>query len=366
MVKGIYLHIPFCSYKCPYCDFLSFVEPQASHEEYLQLLLKELDLYKDLDFSLKTLYFGGGTPSLIKPKLYEDFIRKLSKGIDLSCLEEISLEANPENYSFEEYKQLKGMGFNRISIGAQSLREEGLKVLGRLHSVGDTLRAVYNAHRAGFENINIDLIYGYQGQSLRDLEKEIDLLKNLPLTHISLYLLTPYEDTQIGNLYKKGLLKLPDEDTIGDMYQLLVDKLSDMGFLHYEVSNFALEGYECKHNLLYWTHEEFLGLGPSAWSFVKYRRFGNTRNLRLYKEGVLKGKKPVEYEEVLEGKEKIYDYIFVVLRTRKGVEKDLLPYLPEDLKEFFEEEKGRLRLNTRGMLLINEILLRLKGCIRHW
>lgn len=363
MVKGIYFHIPFCSYKCPYCDFLSFVDPQASHEEYLQLLLKEVEFYKDLDFSLKTLYFGGGTPSLIKPKPYESFLKGLSKLLNLSSVEEISLEANPENYTFEDYKELREIGFNRVSLGAQSLRQEGLKALGRIHSVKDIFQAIYMAHRAGFENINIDLIYGYPGQSLLDLKKEIELLKGLPLTHLSFYLLTPYEDTQIGNLYQKGLLKLPDEDTIGDMYQLICDKLTAMGFVHYEISNFALEGYECKHNLLYWTHEEFLGIGPSAWSFVKDRRFGNTRNLKVYKERLLKGEKPIEYQEILEGKEKIYDYLFVALRTRRGVEKELLPPLPEELREFFEEEEGRLRLNIKGMLVINEILLRLKECI---
>ncbi|MFN4320080.1 MAG: radical SAM family heme chaperone HemW [Aquificaceae bacterium] len=363
MVKGIYFHIPFCSYKCPYCDFLSFVDPWADHEEYLSLLLKELDLCKDLDFSLKTLYFGGGTPSLIKPKLYEGFIKGLSKRLDLSFVEEVSLEANPENYSFEDYKRLREIGFNRISIGAQSLRQEGLRALGRRHSVKDTFQAIYNAKKAGFENINVDLIYGSQGQSLKDLEEEIDLLRDLPITHLSFYLLTPYEDTQLGNLYNKGLLKLPSEDTIADMYNLICYRLEAMGFLHYEISNFALEGYECKHNLLYWTHEEFLGLGPSAWSFVKDRRLGNTRNLKVYKERVLKGERPIEYKEVLEGKGKVYDYLFVALRTKRGVEKGLLPSLPEELKEFFEEEEGRLRLNRKGMLVINEILLRLKECI---
>lgn len=359
MLKGLYIHIPFCSYKCPYCDFVSFADPSADRKEYLNLLLKEITLYKGLDFDLRTIYFGGGTPSLIDPRLYQGFMERLSNLLDLSNVEEISLEANPENYTLEEYRYLSSIGFNRISLGAQSLREEGLKALGRIHSVKDTLKALENIHRAGFENINLDLIFGYEGQSLEDLKKELDMLKGLPITHLSFYLLTPYEDTQFGNLYSKGLLKLPSEDTIGYMYDLICDSLEAMGFLHYEISNFALPGYECKHNLLYWTHEEFLGLGVSAWSFVNHTRFGNTKNIKLYAQKVKSGKRPVEYQEFLKGKDLLYDYIFVALRTKRGVEKDLLS-IPEELLEFFEEEDGRWRLNRKGMLVINEILLRLK------
>ena len=360
MVKGLYIHIPFCSYKCPYCDFVSIIDPGADHEEYLDLILEELKLYKDLNLRLKTIYFGGGTPSLVNPRLYAAFLKKLSDFIDISRVEEISIECNPENYKLEDYRFLREIGFNRISLGGQSLREEGLKALGRHHSVRDVYNALRLAHKAGFENINLDIIYGYPSQTLKDLQQEISQLKYLPLTHLSFYLLTPYEDTQIGQLYSKGLLELPKENTIADMYNLICDALDAMGFLHYEISNFALPGYECKHNLLYWTHEEFLGLGVSAWSFVGDVRFGNTRNIKLYKDLIKEGKKPVEYQEKLEEREKLFDYFFVALRTRRGIEKNLLPEIPESLRDFFEEEGDRWRLNRRGMLLINDILLYLK------
>lgn len=360
MIKGLYFHIPFCSYKCPYCDFVSFVDSSIDHREYLLYLLEELRLYKDLSFQLKTLYFGGGTPSMIKPKLYGVFLEKLSSFVDISGVEEISIEVNPESYGLEDYKALKEIGFNRISIGAQSLREKGLKVLGRLHSVKDVFNSVDFAYKAGFDNINLDIIYGYPSQSLKDLKEELDVLKSLPLSHLSFYLLTPYEDTQFGNLYRKGLLELPEEDTIASMYNLICDSLEAIGFLHYEISNFSLPGYECKHNLLYWTYEEFLGIGVSAWSFVEDVRFGNTKNIKVYKESIKKGKRPIEYQERLEGKGKLFDYLFVALRTRKGVEKALLPKIPEYLKDFFKEEGDRWRLNRKGMLLINEVLLHLK------
>ncbi|MEJ5338754.1 MAG: radical SAM family heme chaperone HemW [Aquificaceae bacterium] len=363
MVKGLYFHIPFCSYKCPYCDFVSVVDPVLDPSEYMNMLLKELELYRNLHIKPQTLYFGGGTPSLIKPELYESFFERLFKYVDSSNLEEVSIECNPENYILEDYRRLKDAGFNRVSIGVQSLREEGLRALGRLHSVETSLRAVEFARVAGFENINIDLIYGYHGQSLKDLEKELKILRSLPISHVSFYLLTPYEDTQLGRLYEKGLLELPEEDTIGDMYELICESLEGFGFLQYEVSNFSLPGYQCRHNMLYWSYEEFLGLGVSAWSFVDRVRFGNTKNLRLYAERVSNGEKPVEYEEKLEGDELLYDYLFVALRTSKGVEKSLLSSIPRELEEFFEVNEDRLRLKRRGFLLINEVLWRLRQAI---
>ncbi len=363
MVKALYFHVPFCSYKCPYCDFVSVVEPVVEPKEYVCLLLKEFELYQGLSIKPKTLYFGGGTPSLIKPEVYEVFFEKLSGLLDTSFLEELTIECNPENYHLEDFRKLKEIGFNRVSIGVQSFREGGLKALGRLHSVEDSIRAIELAHRAGFENINIDIIYGYQEQSLKDLKEEMKILKGLPISHVSFYLLTPYEDTQLGLLYQKGLLNLPDDNTIADMYELICESLESMGFMQYEVSNFAIPGYECKHNMVYWSHEEFLGLGVSAWSFVGKVRFGNTKNLRLYAEKVGRNEKPIEYEEKLEGSDLLYDYIFTALRTTRGVGKELLSELIECLEEFFVEEGQRLRLNRKGMLLINEVLWKLREAI---
>ncbi len=363
MVKGIYFHIPFCSYKCPYCDFVSVVEPVVEASEYMNLLLKELDLYKDLPIKPQTLYFGGGTPSLIRPSKYAIFLDRLGGMLDTSQIEEITLECNPEDYRLEDFKSLRDLGFNRISMGVQSLRDEGLKALGRRHSLYDALKAIDHAQRAGFENINIDLIYGYHGQRLGDLRRELELLKSLPVSHVSFYLLTPYEDTPFGLLHQKGLLELPDQDTLADMYYLVCESLEAMGFVQYEISNFSREGFQCKHNMLYWTHEEFLGLGVSAWSFVDKVRFGNTKNLRHYAKRVGEGKSPVDYEERLSGYELLYDYLFVALRTTRGVERGLLPSLPEELQEYFQPEGERLRLNRKGMILINELLWKLREAI---
>lgn len=353
MIEGLYIHVPFCHYKCFYCDFVSFVlEPQ---EEYLDLILKEIQLYSDLEFSLRTVYFGGGTPSLIKPSWYKSFFEKLSKLVDLSRVVEVSIECNPEDYSYDDYRELLDIGFNRLSIGAQSFTKKGLSALGRRHEPSDVIKAVEQAHKAGFENISVDIIYGYEGQTLKDLEEDINFVLSLPVKHASFYMLTPYEDTILGHMYSEGRISLPDADLLADMFMTISERLSAFGFVHYEISNYALPGYECKHNILYWTHGEFLGLGVSAWSFAKNVRWGNTKNINLYRQKILEGERPIYQREVLEGKELVKDYLFVALRTSLGVPEDYKTYIPEELMEFFVHEGGRIRLTERGMLLFNSI-----------
>jgi len=349
MVEGLYFHIPFCSSKCPYCDFVSFVSDPS--EEYLELLKLELKLYQELDFNVKTIYFGGGTPSLVSTELWKKFF----KSLDLKDVQEITIECNPEDYEEKDFQELLSLGVNRLSFGVQSFLEKNLKFLGRKHSPKRSLQAIEQAHSSGFKNINIDIIYGLPNQSLRDLKEEINIVKDLPITHLSAYLLTPYEDTLFGELWKKGNLELPCDEKVEEMFLYLSEELSSMGFDHYEISNFAKEGYECKHNLLYWTHREFLGLGVSAWSFVNKIRFGNYRSMQAYKNAVLKSIRPVEREEVLKGEDLIKDYLFVALRTKYGVSKQMLKLIPESLREFFIEEEEKWRLSKKGWLLMNEI-----------
>jgi len=359
MIEGLYIHIPFCSYKCPYCDFVSFTSPFISHQEYLQLLLKELKLYKEESFSLKTLYLGGGTPSLIDTSLYKTFLKDLSLLVDTTRLEEFTIECNPETYREEEFKQIADLGINRVSVGVQSFTERGLKALGRKHTVKDSIDCINSAFKAGIENISVDIIYAYPNQTLKDLKEELKVLMDLPIKHLSCYLLTLYEDTLFGKLFSEEKLKLPDSDQIADMYLFWVNELKSLGFEHYEISNFALPGYECKHNLSYWLGREFLGLGVSAWSYVKNVRLGNTKNISKYSQAVKRGEKPVECIELLEGYDLIKDMFFTRLRTKWGIPKEYAHLIPEELLEFFESAEDRIRLKERGMLLINEILLRI-------
>ncbi len=367
MIKGLYIHIPFCHYKCPYCDFVSFTN-DFPYELYLKYILQEANLYKDVDMDIKTIYLGGGTPSILDTKLYRSFLAQLSKVFDTSGVEEISIECNPEDYRENDFKALLDVGFTRISIGVQSFTEKGLLNLGRNHSPKESIESVHSAYKAGFDNINVDIIYGYPHQTLEDLKKDLEMVSSLPVKHVSFYLLTPYEDTLFGELFQKKMLKIPEEKEIEEMFLLIHESMEDLGFEHYEVSNYAIEGYQCKHNLIYWNQEEFLGLGVSAWSFYENLRFGNVRNLSVYMETLRKGEKPVAYEEKLEGLELLKDYVFLKLRTSEGIPK--LKEIPwdkvfEELGEFLIDEGERVALNPKGMLLINEVLLRLFKLIEH-
>ncbi len=359
MVEALYVHIPFCSYKCFYCDFVSFTNSDISHEEYIELLLKEVSLYTDLSWNLKTIYLGGGTPSLVNPKLYEKLFKGLSKIVKTDNVEEITVECNPETYREEEFKKIKDIGVNRISIGAQSFRKEGLEALGRKHTVEDSLSCIFSAYDAGINNINVDIIYGYKGQRAEDLEEELNLLEDLPIKHVSLYLLTPYEDTMLGHLYASGKLVLPDGDEVADMYLFSTKKLRDMGFVHYEVSNFALDGYECKHNMAYWMEKEFIGVGVSAWSYSKGMRFGNTKSMRNYVESIKAGRKPIQYEDTLKDERSLEDFLFIRLRTKWGIPLSYSHLIPEELWDFFEMDEESIRIKEDKMILINEILLRI-------
>ncbi len=360
MIESLYIHIPFCSYKCPYCDFVSFTSSFISHQEYLHLLLRELDLYKEESFCLKTLYLGGGTPSLIDPSLYKAFLKELLPLVDTTKLEELTIECNPETYREEEFRKMADLGINRVSVGVQSFTERGLKALGRKHTVEDSIDCIISAFKAGIENISVDIIYAYPNQTLEDLKEELRVLMDLPIKHVSCYLLTPYEDTLFGKLFSEEKLQLPDSDQIADMYFFWVNELKSLGFEHYEISNFALPGYECKHNLSYWLGKEFLGLGVSAWSYIKNVRFGNTKNMKEYIQSIKEGKKPIEYREVLEGESLLKDILFTRLRTKWGIPKEYAYLIPEELLEFFESTEDGIRLKEEGMLLINEILLRIK------
>jgi oxygen-independent coproporphyrinogen-3 oxidase len=366
-MKGIYIHIPFCAKKCPYCDFYSAVGVDFLKEKYIAALRAELEVFSNLyDLSaVKTLYFGGGTPSSLPPSLYESFFKYLSEFISLENLEEITIEVNPESYSLEDFKTLRGLGFNRISLGVQSFDDETLKVLGRTHDAKTSLVALENIHRAGFENISVDLIWGVPEQTPERLRGEFEVLKNTPAVHLSAYKLTLYEDTPLYRLARRGRFKLPTEGEIEKLYYTLLEEAERLGFERYEISNFAKgRRYFSKHNLLYWRLEPFLGLGASAWSFDGKRRWANPRPVERYLE---KLKNParsagVDFiaEEIVEldERELLKERIIMGLRTTEGVERGLVEdKLPKEyLEEFFTLRGDRIAFNDRGFLVSNYLL----------
>ncbi|WP_297456392.1 radical SAM family heme chaperone HemW [Persephonella sp.] len=361
MIKGIYIHIPFCINKCPYCDFTSvaFVDKDI-FRRYLNLLKKEFLLYKDKNFNIQTIYFGGGTPSVFPPEYIEEIIDFIADNVKTVNNLEITIEVNPETYRYKEFKQLLNAGVNRISIGAQSLNEKVLKSLGRWHSPKDVVETVYSAADAGIENINMDMIYGVQGQTLKGLEEDLKGYTQLPVKHISAYMLTAYEETPLGQMVKRGEYSLPEEDLLLDMFKLIDGFLNEKGFDRYELSNWAKKGYHCKHNLFYWTGEEFLGIGVSAWSLVDNERFGNTKNLYEYMEKINKGQSAVLFRDKLSPEEKRKEKIILGLRLAEGIDielvKDKMDFVNQIVSDGLAKiENNRLKLTPEGIMVSNYI-----------
>ncbi len=355
-VKGVYVHIPFCSYKCPYCDFMSVTTSPIGHEEYLELLIRELNLYRQFRTNIETLYLGGGTPTLLDIQLIARFLEALDRVLGLGSLKEFTVEANPETVNYRKLKELKALGVNRLSIGVQSFLGKGLALLGRKHSVEDSIRAFQCAREAGFDNINIDLIYAYPSQREEDMEKELEVIGRLKPDHVSAYMLTPYEGTPLGIEVSKGSVILPDEEELVKIYNRLWTGLKEMGYRRYEISNWSVEGMECKHNLLYWNMKEFLGLGVSAWGYIHPERYGNTKNLFRYREAVVSGQRPIERREILSEREAFKESLILKLRLKKGLRGEDRKLIPAHLMQFFEESLEGMGIKEEYMLLANEII----------
>ena len=356
MIKALYLHIPFCSYKCPYCDFLSLVDAPLNHEEYMNLLIEESRLYSHYERDIRTLYLGGGTPTLLEPDTLGYLIDGLDKVLDLSGVVEITVECNPETYTTEDFRKLRRLGVNRLSIGAQSFTEKGLKSLGRKHSVSDTVSAYHEAREAGFDNINLDIMYAYPEQKSQDLEVELEWIEKLRPEHVSAYMLTPYPNTPIGVEISRGALKVPEEDELACIYNGLWTGLKELGYSRYEISNWSLEGFECKHNLVYWNMEEFLGLGVSAWGFIGITRYGNTKNILKYAEFVRKGIRPVDKSVRLSERDLLEEFVMLRLRLKEGLPRSFKHIVPPHLRRFFEEGERGVGIREEYMLLSNEII----------
>ncbi len=355
-VKALYIHIPFCRYKCPYCDFTSFIGGEEILEEYISLVLKEANLYKDTPKKISTLYLGGGTPSLLEPFQIEKLLDNLNALGYFSSLEEITVECNPEDYSYKEYKQLLDIGVNRISIGIQSFLQKGLNVLGRRHNSLMAIRSVQKAKEAGFKNINVDLIYAYPNQTPEDIKMELEYISLLKPSHVSAYMLTPYKYTPLWKKIKERKLTMLSEEEVYTIYKTLYRGLKRLGYNRYEISNWAFKGYECKHNLTYWKMENFIGLGVSACGFIDNKRYRNFRSLEKYTQYLEKGKKPVEEIVALSPAELRKERIILRLRLKEGLPLREKYIIPSFLEAFFEEGNKGIGIKEEYMILSNEII----------
>ena len=278
-MTGLYVHIPFCVRKCSYCDFYSIPAQTGFTESYIDAMFVECKAYRGMSF--RTLFLGGGTPSILGADNLTRLVDGLRSTFDFSQLEEATIEANPESATEETLQSALEAGFNRISIGVQSLSDGELKAVGRIHNAGQAVAAIGLAKKVGFRNISADLIVGLPGQSWDSLHGSVDRLTSLGINHLSLYCLslehgTPLAQNPPGNL--------PSDDMQADLFEQARAYLNDKGFVHYEISNFALSGHECLHNLNYWRGGEYLGLGPSAASHLGGKRFKNRADLVAYLE----------------------------------------------------------------------------------
>ena len=315
-MAGIYIHIPFCRHKCTYCDFASFPDRVDYAESYMACLYKELKMRGEelKDYVFDTVYFGGGTPSYIPPKLILGAMNQIKKCFRLSENAEITLELNPGTISESKVQIYKQAGINRFSIGLQTAIDEQLEDLGRIHNARDY---VFATKLLKGENFSTDVMLGLKNQTKTDVQKTIELAHACGSKHISMYALTVEDGTPIYTDYLNG--ELPDADEVSELYEYGAKLLKDKGYTRYEVSNFAVEGYESRHNLNYWKRGEYIGVGLSASSFMKGKRFTNTFDLDEYMKCIISGFYPAVTCEEVDGKDAKFEFVMLALRTKYGV-----------------------------------------------
>lgn len=367
-VKSLYIHIPFCIRKCLYCDFFSIPFDQSIIEEYIDALLVEIDIRsKDLH-ELKTIYIGGGTPTVVTVQEFEKLFKVL-KGIPWSKDIEITIEANPSTISREKIRSLMDQGVNRFSLGIQSFIDRDLEVLGRIHTSLEGMRAIEVMKKEGVKNLSIDLIYGIPGQSIKEWQFNLSKTIEYHLEHLSTYELTPERETPIYDLIAMGGLKKPDDDTILNMYHRAIEDLTSAGYVHYEISNFAIRGFQCRHNLNYWDRGEYIGVGAGAHSFECNKRKVNIRDVRRYIDTLKGGSLLFEEEIEVTPEEALKEQIFLGLRKTDGISRNLLKERFQidvilDLSDFEREgllkiRDDHIRLTRKGIIVSNSLIVKL-------
>ncbi len=315
---GIYLHIPFCLSRCHYCDFCSRTRADdATKALYVKRLCEEITkTAQELGDSKKradTVYFGGGTPTLLSPRQFGQIIEVVDASFGIEKNAEITAETNPKTASLEKLKEMHALGINRLSIGMQSVHDDELKALGRIHCFKDFYDIYLDARAAGFDNISADIMYGIPEQTRESFSHSIETLAVMHPEHISSYCLTVEEGTNFGK--RCNSLALPDEDTVSDMYQTMTEMLEKYGYKKYEISNFAYNGQVSRHNLKYWKRDDYLGFGAAAHSFFGGIRYSNSKDV----EGYLRGEDIRDSYDVINSKEALEEYVMLGMRLAEGI-----------------------------------------------
>jgi len=368
---GIYVHVPFCATLCSYCDFYREAAPAGVPPEFDSLLIEEAGRYREAPrIAADTLYFGGGTPSLLGPARLAPLLEALRGTFDLSPGAEITLEANPETVDAAALEGWRACGVNRLSLGAQSLDGGELALLGRGAGAEAVRRSVTLAREAGFERLSVDLMVGVPGQTVGSLGRTLDEMTAWPVDHVSAYLLDLHRGTPMFDRVLRGELSLPDDEASADLYDLLCDRLEAEGFRQYEVSNFARPGGESRHNLKYWRGEEWVGLGPSAHGSFRGQRTENPRSTARWAEALRRGGTPHERVLPVSERERLENRVIFGLRLAEGIEGTALTEFLEAQGRGADAvldplvghgyarrlENGRVRLTREGFLVSNEVL----------
>ncbi|MDF2536471.1 MAG: coproporphyrinogen oxidase [Bacillales bacterium] len=367
MKISAYIHIPFCTNICHYCDFNKFFIKNQPVEEYLDALKTEMNLYGKIQ--AKSLFVGGGTPSALSEVQLKRLMSIINESVEIDSEAEFAVEANPGDLTEEKLQILRDAGVNRISLGVQTFNNELLEKIGRSHHSEDVFATIEAAKLAGFKNISIDLIYGLPDQTLGQVKKDFELAVMQDLQHISAYSLIIEPKTVFYQLYNKGKLSLPSEDTEAEMYEWIMDELPKHGFKQYEISNYSKKGYESQHNLTYWNNEEYYGFGAGAHGYLQGKRYSNFTVLKKYIEYLKKGTRPILSESELTQREKMEEEMFLGLRKNQGVSLNLFegkfnisiqvafPKVLDELiaKGLIEIKDGYLKLTRIGKMLGNEV-----------
>ncbi|HEX5602606.1 MAG TPA: radical SAM family heme chaperone HemW [Pyrinomonadaceae bacterium] len=369
-VAGLYVHIPFCSSRCSYCDFATGLYQSELAERYVQGLVNEIKGSRYAGEVVETIYFGGGTPSLLAPAQLERILASLYERFKIASGAEITLEINPGSATPEKLRAFRSLGVNRASFGAQTFDDAELAKLGRSHNSADTLRTFAHLREAGFENVSFDLIAGLPGQTLEGWQQNIKQALELAPEHLSFYLLEVHSGTPLAEHIRRGIQPQPDDDLAGVMYEWMLEQAVIAGYEHYEISNLCSPGFHSRHNVKYWTAAPYYGFGCSSHSYDgETRRWSNQRDVLKYVEMVESGASPVVEEQQLQPNDVRAEAVFLGMRLMQGVDLrryresfgvDLRDEHADDLDRFckaglVELDGDLIRLTRTGALLSNEV-----------
>ena len=364
----VYIHIPFCVKKCDYCDFLSCPVDDETKEKYVTALYKEIEWAKECleEYQVDTVFIGGGTPSILDGQQIEKIIESLRRAAKISDDAEITIECNPGTLDKEKLEAYKSAGINRISLGLQSANDDELKTIGRIHNYDEFVESYKMAREARFKNINVDLMSALPGQTVESYKETLEKIVALNPEHISAYSLIVEDETPLKDRVESGSVELPNEDDEREMYYLTKEILEKNNYKRYEISNYAKDGYECRHNIGYWKRVEYLGFGVGAASLFKEKRFSNTSDITRYinmlERDVMNADEVWESinesEEILQPKDEMEEFMFLGLRMTDGISKS-------DFKEIFGKDIDSVygdvleKLEKQGLICLNDDIIKL-------